>query len=120
MTIFLSGGAKCGKSHYAQDLAVRLSDGEKRYYVATMIPVIAGLASALNIDPTVLYFGLLSGATLGGNCTPVGASANITGIGILRREGYEVRNSDFFKIGIPFTLVAIVPAYIWLWIMYGV
>ena len=89
-------------------------------YVATMIPVIAGLASALNIDPTVLYFGLLSGATLGGNCTPVGASANITGIGILRREGYEVRNSDFFKIGIPFTLVAIVPAYIWLWIMYGV
>ena len=52
-------------------------------YVATMIPVIAGLATALNIDPTVLYFGLLSGATLGGNCTPIGASANITGIGIL-------------------------------------
>lgn len=89
-------------------------------YVATMIPVIAGLASALNIDPTVLYFGLLSGATLGGNCTPIGASANITGIGILRKEGYTVKNSDFFKIGIPFTLVAIVPAYIYLWLMYGV
>ena len=88
-------------------------------YVATMIPVIAGLASALNIDPTVLYFGLLSGATLGGNCTPIGASANITGIGILRKEGYTVKNSDFFKIGIPFTLAAIVPAYIYLWIMYG-
>ena len=89
-------------------------------YVATMIPVIAGLASALNIDPTVLYFGLLSGATLGGNCTPIGASANITGIGILRKEGYTVKNSDFFKIGIPFTLAAIVPAYIYLWLMYGV
>ncbi|MBQ3225040.1 MAG: arsenic transporter [Oscillospiraceae bacterium] len=89
-------------------------------YVATMIPVIAGLASALNIDPTVLYFGLLSGATLGGNCTPIGASANITGIGILRKEGYTVKNSDFFKIGIPFTLAAIIPAYIYLWIMYGV
>ena len=89
-------------------------------YVATMIPVIAGLANALNIDPTVLYFGLLSGATLGGNCTPVGASANITGIGILRKEGYSVKNSDFFKIGIPFTLVAIVPAYVYLWLMYGV
>lgn len=89
-------------------------------YVATMIPVIGGLAAALNVDPTVLYFGLLSGATLGGNCTPIGASANITGIGILRKEGYTVKNSDFFKIGIPFTLAAIIPAYIYLWIMYGV
>ena len=89
-------------------------------YVATMIPVIAGLAATLGVDPTVLYFGLLSGATLGGNCTPIGASANITGIGILRKEGYTVKNADFFKIGIPFTLAAIVPAYIYLWIMYGV
>ena len=88
-------------------------------YVATMIPVIAGLASALNIDPTVLYFGLLSGATLGGNCTPIGASANITGIGILRKEGYTVKNSDFFKIGIPFTLAAIIPAYVYLWFVFG-
>ena len=89
-------------------------------YVATMIPVIAGLASALNVDPTVLYFGLLSGATLGGNCTPIGASANITGIGILRKEGYTVKNSDFFKIGIPFTLAAIIPAYVYLWLVYGI
>lgn len=89
-------------------------------YVATMIPVIAGLAETLGVDPTVLYFGLLSGATLGGNCTPIGASANITGIGILRREGYTVKNSDFFKIGIPFTMAAIIPAYIYLWIMYGI
>ena len=88
-------------------------------YVATMIPVIAGLSATLNIDPTVLYFGLLSGATLGGNCTPIGASANITGIGILRKEGYTVKNSDFFKIGIPFTLAAIIPAYIYLWLVYG-
>lgn len=89
-------------------------------YVATMLPIIAGLAVNLNMDPTVLYFGLLSGATLGGNCTPIGASANITGIGILRKEGYTVKNSDFFKIGIPFTLAAIIPAYIYLWIFYGV
>ena len=89
-------------------------------YVATMLPIVSGLAIALNVDPTVLYFGLLSGATLGGNCTPIGASANITGIGILRKEGYTVKNSDFFKIGIPFTLAAIIPAYIYLWIFYGV
>ena len=97
-------------------------------YVATMIPVVASLAVQLatqmgveaTLVATPLYFGLLSGATLGGNCTPIGASANITGIGILRREGYEVKNSDFFKIGIPFTLAAIVPAYIYIWLVYGV
>ena len=89
-------------------------------YVATMIPVIAGIATEMGIDSTALYFGLLSGATLGGNCTPIGASANITGIGILRKEGYEVKNADFFKIGIPFTLSAIVPAYILIWILFGV
>ena len=89
-------------------------------YVATMIPVIAGIATQMNIDSTALYFGLLSGATLGGNCTPIGASANITGIGILRKEGHEVSNGDFFKIGIPFTLAAIVPAYVLIWILFGV
>ena len=88
-------------------------------YVATMIPVIAGIAAALNIDPTPLYFGLLSGATLGGNITPIGASANITGIGILRKAGYEVKNGDFFKIGIPFTLAAVLPAYVLIWVLFG-
>lgn len=56
----------------------------------------------------------------GGNCTPIGASANITGIGILRKSGYTVKNKDFFKIGIPFTLAAIIPAYIYIWFIYGV
>ena len=85
-------------------------------YVATMLPIISGLG----INPTLLYFGLLSGATLGGNCTPIGASANITGTAILRKAGYEVKNKDFFKIGIPFTLAAVISAYVYLWIVYGI
>lgn len=87
-------------------------------YVATMLPVVQSMAVSLGIDPTLLYFGLLSGATLGGNITPIGASANIAGIGILRKEGYEVQNRDFFKIGIPFTLAAIIPAYIFFLVFY--
>ena len=88
-------------------------------YVATMIPVIAGISQQMGMEPTALYFGLLSGATLGGNCTPIGASANITGIGILRKEGHEVANQDFFKIGIPFTQSAIIPAYLLIWVLFG-
>ena len=37
MTVFISGGAKCGKSTLAQNLTVALSGGGKQYYVATMI-----------------------------------------------------------------------------------
>ena len=38
MTVFVSGGAKNGKSSFAQELAVKLAKGGKHYYVATMIP----------------------------------------------------------------------------------
>jgi len=38
MRVFISGGAKNGKSGYAQRLAVVLAQGGKHYYVATMIP----------------------------------------------------------------------------------
>ncbi len=87
-------------------------------YVATMLPVVAGISSQLGMDPTLLSFGLLIGATLGGNLTPIGASANITGIGILRGEGYEVKTRDFMRIGIPFTLCAVLAGYILVWVLW--
>lgn len=89
-------------------------------YVLTMLPVVTSLALQMNIEPYVLYFGLLIGATLGGNITPIGASANITGIGILRKEGYEVRARDFMKISVPFTITAVVSGYLIIWLCYGI
>lgn len=89
-------------------------------YVAAMLPVVQGIAMNLGINPIVLYFGLLSGATLGGNITPFGASANVAGIGILKKEGYEVKNSDFFKIGIPFTLTAVIVSATFIWLVWGI
>lgn len=38
MTVLITGGAKNGKSDFAQELAVKLADGGPHYYVATMIP----------------------------------------------------------------------------------
>lgn len=87
-------------------------------YTATMLPVVQGIAIAMGIEPYLLYFGLLAGATLGGNLTPIGASANITGIGILRKAGYEVKTSDFLKIGIPFSLVAVLSGYLLIWLIW--
>ena len=88
-------------------------------YTATMLPVVGGVAASLGVDQAVLCFGLLIGATLGGNLTPVGASANITAGGILRKAGYEVSTGQFMKIGVPFTLVAVLTGYILAWFLYA-
>lgn len=88
-------------------------------YVATMLPVVTGIASMMGCSPYVLYFGLLCGATLGGNLTPIGASANIAAIGILQKEGCQVKSKDFFRIGIPFTLTAVVVGYLFTWFVWA-
>ena len=84
-------------------------------YVATMLPIITGISQLLGMEPYLLYFGLLSGATLGGNITPIGASANITAVGMLKQNGYTVKFSDFMKIGLPFTFVAVMAGYLFSW-----
>lgn len=93
-------------------------------YTATMLPVVAvvteelSAAGGINISPNLLYFGLLVGATLGGNITPIGASANIAGLGMLRKEGYEVGARTFMKYSIPFTLSAVLTGYALVWIIW--
>ena len=87
-------------------------------YVATMLPVITSITSHMQIEPYLLYYGLLIGATLGGNITPIGASANIAGIGLLRKNGYEVSFSQFMKIGVPFTFAAVLAGYLFIWFVW--
>ena len=87
-------------------------------YTATMLTVIPVIAVNLGIDPKIMYYGLLCGATLGGNLTPIGASANIAGIGILRKEGHEVKATTFMKYGIPFTLAAVITGYLLIWFIW--
>ncbi|MBR1820370.1 MAG: arsenic transporter [Clostridia bacterium] len=88
-------------------------------YVATMLPVVSSISAMLGIEPYLFAFGLLIGATLGGNITPIGASANIAGIGILQKEGYKVATKDFLRIGIPFTLIAAVSGALVIWLVWA-
>ena len=89
-------------------------------YVATMLPVVLAISEKIGLpNPYLLSFGLLIGATLGGNITPVGASANIAGIGILQKEGYKVSTRDFIRIGIPFTLIAAVSGALVIWLIWA-
>jgi len=88
-------------------------------FLATMLPVVMVMSNNLQISPSLFLFGLLIGASLGGNITPIGASANIVACGLLKKEGQEVKFKDFIKIGLPFTLVAVLSAYLFVWFIWG-
>jgi Na+/H+ antiporter NhaD/arsenite permease-like protein len=94
-------------------------------YTAVMLPTVLRMATKmegsaqLGATHVLFAFGLLVGACLGGNISPVGASANIVGVGLLRREGHRVGFWQFVGMGLPFTLAATLPAYLLLWWLWG-
>ncbi|MCX5702037.1 MAG: SLC13 family permease [Candidatus Omnitrophica bacterium] len=88
-------------------------------YIVAMIPVAKLVAASLGAPPELFLFGLLIGTSLGGNITPIGASANVVAVGFLRKNKYHVKFSDFIKIGLPFTVTAVSVAYLFLWFVWG-
>ena len=87
-------------------------------FLAAMLPVAISMSDNLGRDPALFLFGLLVGTSLGGNITPIGASANIVACGLLKKEGYAIKFLDFFKIGFPFTIAALSAAYIFIWLVW--
>jgi len=88
-------------------------------YTVAMIPVAKLVAQSLGVGQELFLFGLLIGTSLGGNITPIGASANVVAVGALKKHGYHVSFGDFVKIGLPFTLAAVGVAYVFLWVVWG-
>jgi Na+/H+ antiporter NhaD/arsenite permease-like protein len=88
-------------------------------FLAAMLPVAISMSDKLQINPSLFLFGLLIGTSLGGNITPIGASANIVACGLLKKEGYPVKFTHFMKIGIPFTLAAVTAAYLLIWVVWN-
>lgn len=88
-------------------------------FLAAMLPVAVSMSDKLHLNPSLFLFGLLIGTSLGGNLTPIGASANIVACGLLKKEGYGVKFKDFAKIGLPFTMVAVAAAYLFIWFVWN-
>ena len=84
-------------------------------YITTMIPVVQQVAGNTGAPEIPLIFGMVLGASLGGNITPFGASANVVAVGLLRKEGHMVSTWEFVKIGLPFTLAATTAGAAFLW-----
>jgi len=88
-------------------------------FLAAMLPVALDMSHKLNINPAIFLFGLLLGASLGGNITPIGASANIVACGMLKKDGHPITFGQFMKVSVPFTIAAVVPAAIFVWFMWA-
>jgi Na+/H+ antiporter NhaD/arsenite permease-like protein len=79
-------------------------------YTILMIPVCGYLAKTLNVNPFYLYFGMLIGTGIGGNLTPVGATANVLACGMLEKRGYKIDLWKYMKIAVPFSCIAVLVA----------
>jgi len=89
-------------------------------FLLVMIPVAQKVADQIHVPVPLLMFGLLIGACLGGNLTPIGASANVVTLGILKKRGYNVSFREFMGIGVPFTVAAVLAACALVWWLWGV
>ena len=87
-------------------------------YLTAMIPVVQILSDSLGVGMELLVFGLLIGASLGGNITPIGAAANIVGVGALRKRGFQVSFGDFVRVGLPFTVIATLVGSIFIYMIW--
>jgi Na+/H+ antiporter NhaD/arsenite permease-like protein len=100
--------------------------------VATMVPLTFAVARLLfpdlanlsdtqlatHPDVAPLWWSLALGACLGGNGSLVGASANVVAAGIADRRGEPIGFWGFTRVGLPFTLMTLVVASLYLWLRY--
>jgi Na+/H+ antiporter NhaD/arsenite permease-like protein len=87
-------------------------------FLVAMLPVVQIVTGKLGISPYAMYFGLLIGASIGGNITPIGASANIVAMGIMKKQGYKVKFMEFVRIGFPFSVASVTVSSLFIWLVF--
>ena len=77
-------------------------------FAATMVPVIQSMAATQGISLDILAWSLSLGTDLGGNATPIGASANVVGTSVAAKEGHLITWGEYCKYCVPATLIVVV------------
>jgi Na+/H+ antiporter NhaD/arsenite permease-like protein len=88
-------------------------------FAATMVPVIASLSQTQGFSLPTLGWTLALGTDIGGNATPIGASANVVGTAIAEREGYHIGWGRFLKYALPAMIMVIGLCYLYLILRYA-
>ena len=87
-------------------------------FAATMVPVIKGLSVTAGLPLPTLAWALALGTDIGGNATPIGASANVVGTAIAEREGYPVGWGRFLKYAGPSMILVVALCWLLLVVRY--
>jgi Na+/H+ antiporter NhaD/arsenite permease-like protein len=87
-------------------------------YTILMIPVCQNLAAVFGIEAWSLLYGMLIGTGMGGNITPVGATANVFACGILEKQGGKVELGRYLKVSIPFSIAAVLTCHILIYLIW--
>jgi len=88
-------------------------------FAAVMVPVIKQLALTSGFNLPTLAWTLALGTDIGGNATPIGASANVVGTAIAEREGHRISWGRYMKYAVPATLIVIVVCHLLLLARYA-
>lgn len=76
-------------------------------FAATMVPVIQSIAATQGMDLSVLAWALSLGTDLGGNATPIGASANVVATSVSAKSGHPISWGKYCKYCVPATVLVI-------------
>ena len=87
-------------------------------FVATMIPMIKDMGELSGINLTPLWWALSLGACLGGNGTIIGASANVIAIAMAEERGHKITFKKYFKLAFPMTILTVLMATIYLYLIF--
>ena len=88
-------------------------------FAATMVPVIVNLSKTAGLDLHPMAWTLALGTDIGGNATPIGASANVVGTAIAEKEGYPISWGRFCKYAIPAMIMVVGLCWLYLVIRYA-
>jgi len=88
-------------------------------FAATMVPVIKYLSVSAGFNLHALAWTLALGTDIGGNATPIGASANVVGTAIAEREGYPIGWGKFLKYALPAMILVVALCWLLLVVRYG-
>ena len=84
-----------------------------------MVPVIKQLSATAGLNLHTLSWTLALGTDIGGNATPIGASANVVGTAIAEREGYPISWGRFMRYAVPAMLLVVGLCHLYLIVRYA-
>jgi Na+/H+ antiporter NhaD/arsenite permease-like protein len=88
------------------------------HQVYNLAPGTATLEHIQNPAMMPVWWALALGACLGGNGSPIGASANVIVIGMSEKAGHKITFIEFLKYGLPVMVLTVFLAMIYVYVRY--